>query len=247
MESFDTFIIARPRALANSNFKRIRFVHALALFLTYKNRRKTGTLEKKKKDFWQRIREMRRQLSFSEYRGIDLTLFAVILCIAELLIVTAARFWYADQLYTVSAVAAVVAIVLMRWGPWAGIHAVLGGLVFCFASHGSARQYFIYCAGNLFALLMLLPLRLLGGERIRQDSFLSVCFGLVTLLLMQLGRALLALLFGNKLSACLAFFTTDALSLLFTGVILWIARRLDGIFENQKHYLLDGETEMVIK
>ena len=69
---------------------------------------------------------MRRQLSFSEYRGIDLTLFAVILCIAELLIVTAARFWYADQLYTVSAVAAVVAIVLMRWGPWAGIHAVLG-------------------------------------------------------------------------------------------------------------------------
>ena len=70
---------------------------------------------------------MRRQLSFSEYRGIDLTLFAVILCIAELLIVTAARFWYADQLYTVSVVAAVVAIVLMRWGPWAGIHAVLGG------------------------------------------------------------------------------------------------------------------------
>ncbi len=69
---------------------------------------------------------MRRQLSLSEYRGIDLTLFAVILCVAELLIVTAARFWYADQLYTVSAVAAVVAIVLMRWGPWAGIHAVLG-------------------------------------------------------------------------------------------------------------------------
>ena len=181
---------------------------------------------------------MRRQLSLSKYRGIDLTLFAVILCVAELLIVTAARFWYADQLYTVSVVAGEVAIVLMRWGPWAGIHAVLGGLVFCFASHGSARQFLIYCAGNLFALLMLLPLRLLGGERIRQDSFLSVCFGLVTLLLMQLGRALLALLFGNKLSACLAFFTTDALSLLFTGVILWIARRLDGIFENQKHYLL---------
>ncbi len=181
---------------------------------------------------------MRKQLSLSEYRSIDLTLFAVILCVSELLIVTAARFWYADQLYTVSVVAAVVAIVLMRWGPWAGIHAVLGGLVFCFASHGSAQQYLIYCAGNLFALLALLPLRALGGERIRQDSFLSVCFGLLTLLLMQLGRALLALLLGNAFSACLGFFTTDALSLLFTGVILWIARRLDGIFENQKHYLL---------
>ena len=81
-------------------------------------------------------------------------------------------------------------------------------------------------------------MRMLGAERIRKDGFLSVCFGLLVLLLMQLGRALMALLLGAGFSACLGFFTTDALSLLFTGVIIWIARRLDGIFENQKHYLL---------
>ena len=181
---------------------------------------------------------MNRSFSFKQYRGIDLTLFAVILCFSEMLIVNAARFWFADQLYTVSAVAAVTAIVLMRWGPWAGIHAVLGGLVFSLASRGSAQQTLIYCIGNLLALIALLPLRMLGAERIRKDGFLSVCFGLLVLLLMQLGRALMALLLGAGFSACLGFFTTDALSLLFTGVIIWIARRLDGIFENQKHYLL---------
>lgn len=181
---------------------------------------------------------MNRSFSFKQYRGIDLTLFALILCVTEMLIVNAARFWFAEQLYTVSAVAAVTAIVLMRWGPWAAIHAVLGGLVFCLASRGSARQMLIYCAGNLLSLAALLPLRLLGSERIRKDGFLSVCFGLLVLLLMQLGRAVTALVLGNGFSACLGFFTTDALSLLFTGVIIWIARRLDGIFENQKHYLL---------
>ena len=181
---------------------------------------------------------MNRSFSFKQYRGIDLTLFAVILCFSEMLIVNAARFWFADQLYTVSAVAAVTAIVLMRWGPWAGIHAVLGGLVFSLASRGSAQQTLIYCIGNLLALIALLPMRMLGAERIRKDGFLSVCFGLLVLLLMQLGRALMALLLGAGFSACLGFFTTDALSLLFTGVIIWIARRLDGIFENQKHYLL---------
>ena len=181
---------------------------------------------------------MNRSFSFKQYRGIDLTLFALILCVTEMLIVNAARFWFADQLYTVSAVAAVTAIVLMRWGPWAAIHAVLGGLVFCLASRGSARQMLIYCAGNLLSLAALLPLRLLGSERIRKDGFLSVCFGLLVLLLMQLGRAVMALMLGAGFSACLGFFTTDALSLLFTGVIIWIARRLDGIFENQKHYLL---------
>ena len=181
---------------------------------------------------------MKRQLSFSQYRGIDLTLFAVILCVSEALIVNAARFWFPDQLYTVSAVGAVTAIVLMRWGPWAGIHAVLGGVVYCLVSGGSPRQFVIYGIGNLFSLLSLLPLRLLGGERIRMNGMLSVCFGLFTLLMMQLGRAVTALALGSAFRACLGFFTTDALSLLFTGLVLWIARRQDGIFENQKHYLL---------
>jgi len=181
---------------------------------------------------------MKRQLSFQEYRTIDLGMFAAMLCVAEWLIVKAATWWFPDQLYTVSVVGAVTAIVLMRWGPWAAIHAALGGLVFCLASHAAPRQYIVYCVGNLFAMLALIPLRLLGGERIRLDGFLSVTFGIVTLLLMQLGRALIALLFGTDFQTCLGFFTTDALSLLFTGLILWVARRLDGIFENQKHYLL---------
>ncbi len=181
---------------------------------------------------------MNREYSFSQYRGIDLTLFAVILCVSETLIVRAASYWYADQLYTVSVVGAVTAIVLMRWGPWAAIHAVLGGLVYVLVSGGSARQILVYCAGNLLSLLILFPLRALGKERVRNDGFLSVTFGLAVLLLMQLGRALAAFAMGTAFRSCLGFFTTDALSLLFTGVIVWIARRLDGIFEDQKHYLL---------
>ena len=181
---------------------------------------------------------MKRQFSFQQYRAIDLAMFAALLCITETMIVKAATWWFPDQLYTVSVVGAVTAIVLMRWGPWAAVHAVLGGAVFCFASHGSAKQLLIYCAGNLFSLLMLLPIKYLGGERIRLDGFLSVLFGICTLLLMQLGRALVAFVLGTEFQTCLGFFTTDALSLLFTGLILWVARRLDGIFENQRHYLL---------
>ena len=181
---------------------------------------------------------MKRQFSFQQYRAIDLAMFAALLCITESMIVKAATWWFPDQLYTVSVVGAVTAIVLMRWGPWAAIHAVLGGAVFCLASHGSAKQLLIYCAGNLFSLAMLLPLKYLGGERIRLDPFLSVLFGVCTLLLMQLGRALVAFALGTEFQTCLGFFTTDALSLLFTGLILWVARRLDGIFENQRHYLL---------
>jgi len=181
---------------------------------------------------------MKRQLSFQQYRAIDLVLFGLILVVSESLIVKAANFWFADQLYTVSVVAALCAIVFMRWGVWGGIHAFIGGVVFCLASRGTARQLLIYSIGNLLSLLALIPLRSLGGEKIRKDGFLSVGFGLLVLILMQLGRAIMALVLGTSFRACFGFFATDALSALFTGLILWIARRLDGIFENQKHYLL---------
>ena len=238
---------------------------------------------------------MNHRLTFRQYRQMDLTVFGAMLVVAEALIVLAATRWFPAEAYTVSIVAAVTSIVLMRWGPWAAIHAVLGGLVYCFVSGGQPGQYLIYCAGNLFALLSLLWFRIpgkertagkertsgkernsgkkrgagsdhasgsdrtscsdrvSGKERIREDGFLTVIFGLTVQLLMQLGRAAVAFALlraspgsapagtqsiAGALSFCIGFVTTDALSGFFTAVILWIARRQDGLFEDQKHYLL---------
>lgn len=181
---------------------------------------------------------MKRQLTFAEYRTLDLCMFAAMLSFSEFIITTAATQWFADQLYTVSVTAAMVTIVLMRWGPWAAVHAVLGGTVFCFVSGATVQQYLIYCIGNLGGLLSLIPLRLLGKEYIRKDKLLSMVLAELTLLFMQLGRAAVALALGNELSNCVGFFTTDALSGLFAMVIIYIVRQLDGIFEDQKLYLI---------
>lgn len=185
---------------------------------------------------------MNRQYTFSQYRIIDLSLFAVILMIFEFLVI-AATGWFPLELYTVSVVAAVTAIVMMRWGPFAGIHAVLGGLIFCLFTGAAPEQYLIYCAGNLLSLLALLLLRFIGSEKIRSDALLSMLFGFSVQILMQIGRMCVALMFGYKFGTCLGFITADALSIVFTVVIIWIVRHLDGIFENQKHYLLRLQKE----
>ena len=67
---------------------------------------------------------------------------------------------------------------------------------------------------------------------------LSLVFPILIQLLMQAGRAAAALLLGAGPASVVGFFTTDSLSLLFTFVIIWIARKLDGVYEDQKHYLL---------
>lgn len=186
---------------------------------------------------------MERRRSLGEYRLIDLALFAVMLCVGEWLVIHAGRFWFRDQLYTLSVVPVLTAIVMMRWGPWAAIHAALGGVVYCWASGATLAQWAIYCGGNMLGLAALVVLRLAGKERIRQDALLSMGFGLLTALLMQLGRALLSLPLGGTAQGMLMFITTDVITLLFTCVVMWIVRRLDGVFEDQINYLLRVQRE----
>ncbi|MBR0219494.1 MAG: hypothetical protein IJQ33_09850 [Clostridia bacterium] len=174
----------------------------------------------------------------SRYRAIDLTLFAVMLFVFEGIIITASTRWFPGEPYTVSVVPLIVAVVLMRWGPWAGVHAILGGLVFCAFSEADTWQYVIYCGGNLFSLGALTVLKALGDENIRQDALKTWLFGIAVMAFMFLGRAVLSFFFGAAVTTALGFFTTEVITVLFTLVILWIVRRLDGVFENQNHYLL---------
>ncbi len=180
---------------------------------------------------------MRRQRSWKQYRAIDLAMLAVMLAIFEYIIVRAANWWFPGQPYVVSLAAAMTSIVYMRWGAWGAIHAVEAGAVFCFFSGADRSQYLIYCGGNLLSLAALVMLKKAGKEKVRQTR-LGLVFPVLVLCLMQAGRAAVAFALGAESAALPEFFTTDSLSYIFTLVIVWIAGRLDGIYEDQKHYLL---------
>lgn len=181
---------------------------------------------------------LQRRRTVKQYRTLDLAMFALMLTVAEMLAVTAARRWFPNEPYTVSVTPAITAIVMMRWGAWAGLHAVLGGALFCLASGAGARHYLIYCLGNLLSLAALGYIRTVTAEGVRRSVSKSLLLALAVTLLMQLGRAAIAIALGSAPAVALGFFTTDAITLLFTLVLIWIARRLDGIFEEQNHYLL---------
>lgn len=189
-------------------------------------------------DIGRRAREtMKRQISWKQYRAIDLVLWGTALAVFEYLIVHAANWWFPGQPFTVSLAAAVASIVYMRWGAWGILHAVEAGLVFCWFSGGTEEQLLIYCAGNAVSVLAVFLLKAVGKEKVRM-GYWGLVFPLLVQVLMQGGRALVALALGTEPGNLPGFFTTDSLSLLFTFVIIWIARRLDGIYEDQKHYLL---------
>ena len=180
---------------------------------------------------------MKQQITFRQYRAMDLLIFTALLCIGETLITLGATRWFPQELWTLSLAPAVTAIVMVRWGGFAVIPAVLGAFVFCVVSGASLAQYFIYIIGSLTPLVWCLWLRNDGWKRLKDQVLLALFYGAAVAVMMQLGRAVMALLLGNPLAVMLPFFTTDALSTLFAALIVWITRRLDGMLEEQKHYL----------
>ena len=180
---------------------------------------------------------MNRQITLRQYRTMDLVMFTALLCICETLITLGATRWFPAEPWTLSLTPAVTAIVMVRWGGFAAVPAVLGAFVFCVASGATLLQFAIYCLGNLAAMALLPLVRGDGWQRLHDQVLLALVYGVLTALLMQMGRVLIALALGMDPALCGGFITTDTLSTLFAALIVWITRRLDGMLEEQKHYL----------
>lgn len=184
-----------------------------------------------------------KDISFKQYRAIDLVIWLVILSVFEYITVMAASKWFPGELYTLSQVVAVLCIVMMRWGGYAVIHAVAGGLVFCLAQGASIEQFAVYGVGNCLALIALSLFRAVGKEAVRTKFHFTVLFTAAAFCGAQLGRWLVSLAFGGSPGSIVTFFMTDSLSLLYAAVIVLISRKADGLFEDQKSYLIRTEAE----
>ena len=139
---------------------------------------------------------------------------------------------------SVSPTIAMVCLVMMRWNGFAAINAALGGMVFCLASGATEKQFLVYVVGNGFALLALLLFKLLGKKKVKDKFYYTLLFVLTAYIGAQIGRWLVGLACGGAADSIIMFLATDMLSLLFSVVIVLISRKADGLFEDQKSYLI---------
>lgn len=185
-----------------------------------------------------------KNLSFKQYKAMDLIVFAVIFTVLEGVLVTLSN-KLINVNFAVSLLYTVAALVIMRWGAVAAIHLALGGIVFCLASHGDILQYVGFSVGNCFALFSLLYTHFLGKKKVRDSFTLSGIFVIIIYLTVCIGRSVsLSILKGvNLWQLFIATLSSDLLSLVITLIIVLISRKQDGLFEDQKGYLLRTQKE----
>jgi len=182
-------------------------------------------------------------LTFSRYRVINIFIMSVLFSVAEIMIALGANKWFPELPYTLSLNILFMSLEIMRWRGFGAVSAVIGGLAFCFASGADARQYAIYCIGNLFAMGVLLFVRKFDRRKIRVNTALTVIYVIIIFVLACVGRYCVSLFFGADPLMIVQFVTTDVLSLAFALVAVLAVRNADGIFEDQKDYLFRLEDE----
>ena len=175
----------------------------------------------------------------------DLCIFAVILVLAELTVHFAAVWFPYDALFTFSFMLTIVSVMMVRWG-WPSVFYALGSaILYCALNNGGMTSYLVYAIGNCFVMLMLLPLKLIGTQKIVSKWWTSLLFVLGGWLCVYFGRATVwtvcyAVQPISGVSASAGFINfamSDLLSLAMTVAVVLVLRRFDGMFENQKSFL----------
>lgn len=198
-----------------------------------------------------------RIISFGRYRATDLIIFAVILAVFDIISFFAVTEWFASDLtnFFFSIAVPISLLVMIRWNWYGLLYAVFDGVLYCalviLSSDGAygaaALQYFLtYGIGNAFIGLAFLMVRFMGYKRIAGNAGFSVLYALCGWAALELGRTIVSLCFGMPAgSAFVGFFfgPSELLSLAMSAVILLIMRKLDGMLENQRDYLVRLDKE----
>lgn len=181
---------------------------------------------------------MKRQISKTQYVLIDMIILTVILCVLEWAGAKALNA-FPRELYAISVVLPITLIAMMRHGTPGVLLAAVGGLIYCQLNGAAGDVYLIYILGNSLIALNLLWFKKPGKERLTQSAGLIVLYVVSGYILMDLGRSIFAFVLGVRpfFSTMVRYFTTDTLSAVLSVIIVLIARRQDGVFEDQMHYL----------
>jgi len=177
-------------------------------------------------------------MSFKQYRTLDLMIFLGMYALCEYLVIKAATVWF-DEPYSISIMLPLLVIVMMRWDKYVLIHAVLYAILFVYYQGGSMKQYLIYIIGNLGFLATLIYVYKVGKDKIRNSFFNSAVFLVIGFVTMELSRGLASMIIsGSGPMVILQFLMTDMLSLVFGLLVIIVVRKADGLFQDQKQYLL---------
>lgn len=188
-------------------------------------------------------------MGLKQYRTIDLTILFIIMCAIEcasLLVLSKVI-----SSFYLSVVLLVTLIVYMRWGFYGAIFGLVGGIIDAVlisninsVTDSSALELsnvvqssIVYVVGYLATMVSMLFFKM-GKGNLSSKLWAVFLYTLSAYVLMCLGRSVVLTVYGQNFFSALIgqLFSQDLLNLVFTFLVLLVARKQDSVFADQKEY-----------
>lgn len=177
---------------------------------------------------------MRKQITLSEYRAGDITIFTVLMIVVEFLAIKGIV-WF-SEIYAISLFLALILIVMRRWKLWAIVPMLASAITVCAVNKAEFYVYVIHIIGNLFVLLAMIWFKI-AKNNFKEGHYL-ILYSLSAYVLMCFGKSFIGFLYGEKFTTLfIGFLGVNALNVVIAIIVLFIVRKLDGVFEDQIEYL----------
>lgn len=189
-----------------------------------------------------------RLISIGQYRLTDLFLFAVILSVFDVIAHFAPMWFSGAAMFTFTLTVPITLLIMFRWGWPCVLFAIGDGILLCaLNSPGVWQSYLSFSIGCGFICFLLIALKFIGKEKISQKWYFSALFTLAAWILMNSGITIMQTVCGGGFVSALAvnfgLGANGLMSLALALLVILVMRRLDGMFEDQKRYLLRLDKE----
>ena len=182
-------------------------------------------------------------MSFKQYRSIDILILFILYGICEFGIIKIGTSMI-DQPYIISLMLPILLIVIIRWDVYALYQAIGSALFFVIIQHGDIKQVVVYLLGNIGVWMLALAVKKIGKENVTKTAFNSMVYVIAGAILMEAFRYVgMLMMYQSKIGALVRLFATDALSIVFGIIVILIVRRIEGLFVDQKTYLIRLQEE----
>lgn len=182
-------------------------------------------------------------MSFKQYRSIDMLILFILYVACEFGIIKVGGSMI-DQPYIVSLMLPILLIVIMRWDVYSIYQAVGSAIFFVLIQQGDIKQMFVYILGNLGVWMLALSIKKIGKERISSSVFNCMVYVVVGAIFMEVFRYFgMVIVYQSEIGGLIRLFALDALSVVFGIIVILLVRNIDGLFVDQKKYLLNLQKE----
>ncbi len=187
-------------------------------------------------------------MGLKQYRTIDLTILFIIMCVLEVASLLVLHRNISS--FYLSIVLLVTLIVYMRWNFYGCIFGIVGGIIDAvlissinsivdpnaMAMSAVVKWSIAYVVGYLMTAVSMAFFKM-GKKKFSSNLIYIFFYVLSAYILMCLGRSLVFVFYGeNFFEVLISNFTREALNLVFTFLVLLVAKRQDSIFADQKEY-----------